>query len=105
MSINQELYNYAADLLYSGNKNSHEVKSLLIEKGLSDADAKTMINDLQSEIQIAKKKQAQKDVLWGAVWCIGGLIGTFSNTGFIFWGAIVFGGIQLIKGIINLSGK
>jgi hypothetical protein len=64
-----------------------------------------MIDDLEEQMREAKKSQAKKDVLWGAVWCIGGLIGTFANTGFIFWGAIIFGGIQLIKGLINLNGN
>jgi hypothetical protein len=45
---------------------------------------------------------AKKDMIYGALWLIAGLIGTFTNTGFIFWGAIVFGGIQFMKGLFNL---
>lgn len=44
---------------------------------------------------------ARNDVLWGAVWCMGGIIATAADIGYIFWGAIVFGGYQLIKGISN----
>ena len=42
-----------------------------------------------------------KDVLYGALWCAGGIIATVADIGFIFWGAIVFGGYQLIKGLAN----
>lgn len=45
--------------------------------------------------------RANKDMLWGAVWCIGGIIGTVADTGYIFWGAIVFGGIQFFVGLSN----
>jgi len=50
---------------------------------------------------LARKEQANKDMMWGAIWCVGGLIGTLSDTGFIFWGAIVFGGIQFFRGLAN----
>jgi hypothetical protein len=38
-------------------------------------------------------------MIFGALWCIGGTVLTISNTGYIFWGAIVFGGIQFFKGL------
>jgi len=44
---------------------------------------------------------ARNDMLWGAVWCMGGIIATAADFGYIFWGAIVFGGFQLIRGISN----
>jgi hypothetical protein len=57
--------------------------------------------DLQSAYDEARKKQANKDMLYGALWCIGGIIATASSIGAIFWGAIIFGGIQFFKGLIN----
>ncbi|MCR9152481.1 MAG: hypothetical protein NXI09_00095 [Bacteroidetes bacterium] len=48
---------------------------------------------------------AKNDVIWGAVWCAGGLIATLADLGYVFWGAIVFGGFQLIKGLSNGGGK
>ncbi|MBT6236403.1 MAG: hypothetical protein HOI49_10005 [Bacteroidetes bacterium] len=41
------------------------------------------------------------DMLWGAVWCIGGIIATFADIGYIFYGAIIFGGIQFVQGVIK----
>lgn len=40
-------------------------------------------------------------MLFGALWCIGGIVATATDIGLIFWGAIVFGAIQFIKGLIN----
>ena len=34
---------------------------------------------------------ANKDMLWGAVWCFGGVIATMASDRFIFYGAIIFG--------------
>lgn len=42
-------------------------------------------------------------MLYGALWCVGGLALTLANVGFIFWGAIIFGGVQFFKGVANLS--
>jgi hypothetical protein len=99
-AVNQ-LYDFAANLMVNQNKSSDEVTSALIEKGLSQDAAYTIVNNLKEEIRKAKKERATKDMLYGALWCIGGTVATVANIGFIFWGAILFGGIQLIKGLVN----
>lgn len=99
------MYNVAADLLVNQNKSSDEVKNALIEKGLSQDAAYTIVSNLEDEIRKAKKERASKDILFGALWCIGGIIATVANIGFIFWGAILFGGIQLVKGLVNYFGN
>jgi hypothetical protein len=48
-------------------------------------------------------ERANKDMLYGALWCIGGIIATISDLGYIFWGAIVFGAIQFFRGLLNRS--
>lgn len=50
-----------------------------------------------------KKAHARKDMIYGALWCVGGTIFTVADTGFIFWGAILFGGIQFFKGLANYN--
>jgi hypothetical protein len=55
----------------------------------------------EQEYISAKKKQAENDMLYGALWCIGGIIATAAHIGFIFWGAILFGGIQFCRGLFN----
>lgn len=97
----QELYDLAANQLLNNKKNSDEVKNLLIERGLSADAAYTILRDVEGEIKRHKTDAARKDMLYGALWCVGGTIATVANVGFIFWGAIVFGGVQLIKGAVN----
>jgi hypothetical protein len=99
-AVNQ-IYDYAANLMVNGNKNSHEVINALMEEGLSRDSAAIVVENLQKQISSAKKERATKDIVYGALWCVGGIVATAADIGFIFWGAIVFGGIQLVKGLIN----
>ena len=96
------LYQYAANLLANG-KSGGEVERLLMLKGLAADDASTMVGELENPIQDARKAQAKKDMLHGGLWCVGGLALTLADVGFVFWGAILFGGIQFIKGVTNLK--
>ena len=63
--------------------------------------AKIVVENLSKQIIDAKKERANKDMLYGALWCIGGIIATVADIGYIFWGAIVFGGYQFFKGLLN----
>jgi hypothetical protein len=96
-----DLYNFAANLLVNEKKKSDEVKNALKERGLSEDAAYTILRHVEDEIKIAKRNAAGKDMLYGALWCIGGTVATIANVGFIFWGAILFGGIQFLKGLYN----
>jgi hypothetical protein len=96
-----EFYNYAANLMINEKKSSGDIQTALIEKGLSENAAFTIVNNLENEFKNAKKEAAKKDMLYGALWCVGGTVATVANIGFIFWGAIIFGGIQFIKGAAN----
>src|ERR1700741_4667812 len=97
----EEIYQFATSRFAAG-KYPYEVKTALIQRGLTEDDATVVVDTLVEQLtKAAKKKKAQKDMLYGALWCIGGTGLTMANIGFIFWGAIVFGGIQFIRGVIN----
>jgi len=96
-----ELYNYAANLLVNEKKNAKDVQIALVGKGISESAAYTIVYNLEAELKNAKKEAGKKDMLYGALWCVGGTVATVANIGFIFWGAILFGGIQFIKGAVN----
>lgn len=55
----------------------------------------------------AKIEAANKNILYGSLCLIGGLIVTFGtmslsgSTFIVTWGAIVFGGLQLIRGLFQ----
>lgn len=96
-----EINEYAADLLMNEKIGKSKTIDALVEKGIDTKTATSIVVNLQEQIILARKKAGKKDVLYGALWCIGGLIATVADVGYIFWGAIVFGGAQLIKGMIN----
>lgn len=95
-----EAYNHAAELFTYQDKNNLEIVAILTEKGIDRQTAIEITDYVENELRSAKKKAAQKDILYGALWCLGGLGLTLADVGFIFWGAILFGGIQLVKGVI-----
>ncbi|WP_428740450.1 hypothetical protein [Tenacibaculum sp.] len=102
-NVVNQIYEYAASLMVNEKKNAFETKKTLIEQGLDEESASTVVNNLEQQIKDAKKEGANKDMLYGALWCIGGIVATAADIGFIFWGAIVFGGIQFFKGVANSS--
>ncbi|MES2277999.1 MAG: hypothetical protein V4592_18365 [Bacteroidota bacterium] len=60
-------------------------------------------NDYEERLRIAIRERAKKDMLYGALWCVGGTVLTIADVGFIFWGAIIFGGIQFFRGLSNYN--
>lgn len=101
-AVNQ-LYNFAANLLVHQEKSSYETRVALIEKGLSAENAEFIVETIEEQIEEAKRQKAKKNILYGTLWCIAGTALTLANVGFIFWGAILFGGIQFFKGLIDLK--
>lgn len=99
----QQIYDYAADLLFNQDYEPTSVKQELINKGLDASSADLIICQLQESYSEAKHQQGRQDMLWGAVWCIGGIVATAANIGFIFYGAIFFGAIQFFSGVIKVS--
>lgn len=97
----QEAYGYATNLLVNSKRSGPEVAALLVQQGIEKQQAIDIVTALEAQIKQAKDTQANKDMLYGALWCVGGIVATVANFGFIFWGAIVFGGIQFFKGVIN----
>ncbi len=48
-----------------------------------------------------RKHKAEKDILFGLLWFLGGIVLTIAEIGYLFWGAILFGEIQFFKGFYN----
>lgn len=106
----EQVYNYAADLIIRQSRPDYEVVELLQDKGLNESNAQLIVDKIVSQVNDARRSKAKKDIIYGALWCVGGIIitiGTYSaasnggGTYVVTWGAILFGGIQLFKGIIN----
>ena len=69
------------------------------------AIAKQILNERKEPYADPHKKShpGKNDMIWGAVWCIGGIIVTLlsigNGAGVIAYGAIIWGTIQFFRGV------
>ena len=96
--IIDKIYEIATHSLIKEKNTPTETIDELIRNGIDSETAEQVVSHIQSEINTAQKKRNKKDLIIGALFCVGGILGTLSDSGYIFWGAIVFGGFQVLKG-------
>ena len=95
----------------SGTTAGTTARITLTNAGMPERQAADIVHGLTTRIAEEKRKQANKDILRGALWCGGGLIVTMvtysmasgGGSYVVAWGAIIFGAIQLIRGLVNHS--
>lgn len=105
------LYQYVADLILKHDKSAREVRKALVEQGLSEDAAKTIVKQVTDEIAKARRKEASKDLALGGVICGIGLFVTIvslfnasgGGTYVVAYGAIIVGAVKLIKGFSTMS--
>jgi hypothetical protein len=98
-----DYYTLAASLYEHSGMSSFEVINALKEKGLDEATATNIAQSVEDDFNQAVRDRAKKDMIYGALWCVGGTVATLANIGFIFWGAILFGGIQFVRGAMKIN--
>ncbi|MDQ5908051.1 MAG: hypothetical protein QG599_142 [Pseudomonadota bacterium] len=106
----QAVYGHAAELMRNGAK-SESIINNLIEQGLDAESAKVVVSNLDEARKKQKQEQGQKNMGFGTLWCIGGLVVTAvtysaaSGGGHyvVAWGAVVFGAIQFLQGLFQYS--
>lgn len=106
----QQIYNYAADLLIKQKQSRETVIQVLVSRGIDQGTASTIVDNIEKQKKVAVSERARKDMLYGALWCVGGIIvtaATYSAASgggryVIAWGAIIFGAIQFFKGVAKL---
>ena len=107
--IVNQIYGFTADMLYNQKKSIEETKAALIENGLRAEDADVVIANLQNQYKQEKREAGNKNMLYGALWCVGGLLVTIltysaasdGGTYIVAWGAVIFGAIQFFKGMFQ----
>lgn len=110
--IVNQIYGFTADMLYNQKKSVEETKAALIENGLRAEDADVVIANLQNQYKQEKREAGNKNMLYGALWCVGGLLITIltysaasdGGTYVVAWGAMIFGVIQFFKGVFQRIG-
>ena len=105
---------FAAQLMAKGMHDA-DIKSQLIEKGLDEESAILVIRKLHEARDHVLKEAGRKNMLFGALWCIGGTLVTLitysaasANPGggsyVVAWGAIIFGAVQFFRGLSQTAG-
>lgn len=104
------VYRYAADLMFKQEKSKTYTKAELVRQGIAEENAQIVVDNLEKQMKDAKSEQANKDMLYGALWCIGGILVTAitysaasssGGTYVVTWGAIIFGAIQFFRGVFH----
>lgn len=111
----KDYYALAKRLIQVEKKTEAEAAAILVDEGVERDKAERIVvfasgrengNDVVGAYEEAEgdgRASGMSDVIWGGLWCVGGTVATLADIGYIFWGAILFGGIQLVRGLIKLG--
>jgi len=104
--IVEAVYAFAAAQMEKG-VSPRQIRAKLVEMGLDRGAAVTVVSSLTRVRSKAFREAGRKNMLHGALWCIGGLVVTGASYGaaapggtyIVASGAIVFGAIQFFRGV------
>jgi hypothetical protein len=105
-----KIYKYAAQLAIDG-RTFADIQADLIEKGIDKESAVAITDDIKKQIQKGAVKRGRRNILLGSIFFLGGLIVTiwtfssallYGGSYYIAWGAVLFGGMQLARGIFQV---
>jgi hypothetical protein len=113
--VAQAIFAFAAQLMGQG-VSDKDVETQLINKGLGREEALLVIRKLHEAGGYSLKDVGRKNMIYGALWCVGGLIVTIvtyamaaaephGGSYVVAWGAVVFGAIQFIRGMNQVTNK
>lgn len=88
-----------------------QIQAMLVEGGLDQQSAATVVSNLARLRSEDIREVGKKNMLYGALWCIGGIVVTVvsysaasgGGTYIVAFGAIIFGAIQFFKGLSQSS--
>ena len=104
-NIAKEIYEYAADLMLVKGRSAKRTKELLMEKGLEAKDADIIITDLKEQIKKINNRKAEKDMLNGVLFFLGGvstiMIYMNGRIHLITLGVTAFGIGLFFRGLLN----
>lgn len=98
----------AVALLGMGLSDVETRHKLVAEFGMKHLAAAQIVKEVRTT---ENPHNGARDMLAGALWCIGGIVVTMAtyeaagpgDTFIIAWGAILFGALQFFKGLVNLA--
>lgn len=99
--VNQ-VYNYAINLIVDNGYSYRQAKEELIHQGLNEPDAESVISNIKLQINEAKKSASNKEIGYGLLWAVGGVVVTAITGGsYIFYGAVIWGVWLFLKGLYH----
>ena len=109
----QAVYRFAAEHMANGDSNE-TIQQKLVDEGLEADHAQTVVTQLREARRESLQAAAKKNMAYGALWCIGGLVVTLASYNIassnpeggryvMAWGAVVFGAIQFFRGVGQLN--
>ena len=88
-----------------------DIEKNLVARGLDAETAATVVRNLQEARSKALAEAGGKNMLYGALWCVGGIVvtavtyqsasGRGGGSYVVAWGAILFGAIQFVQGLFQ----
>jgi hypothetical protein len=109
----EAIYAFAAEKMRDG-ESSAKIRESLVEKGLDQDAAAAVVRNLRQLRSKAIASAGKKNMIYGALWCLGGLgvtAATYQAAAaggggkyVVAWGAIVFGAIQFFRGTLQSTG-
>lgn len=103
-------YGFAAEQMRQGVAPS-QVQKILIERELDAESAANVVGDLKRSQAEAWRQAGQRNMIIGTLWCFGGIAlttvtyqaaaGAGGGKYVVAWGAILFGGIQFLRGFFQ----
>src|SRR5262249_31091543 len=102
----------AADRIEAGVPRE-EIERELMTHGLDEESAEEVVEEAREARNEALKEAGQRNMLFGALWCVGGIVVTVGSFYFaanvgagkyvIAWGAIVVGAVEFVWGVTQLG--
>jgi hypothetical protein len=101
------LYNRALTDMANGGSHDYLI-NLLTENGMDAEEATTTLGKMRIDLAQTKVDKAKREIRNGGLWCGGGLLVTLisyaavsqgGGSYLVCWGAVIFGALQLFKGI------
>jgi hypothetical protein len=110
----EAVYGTAAEQMLQRSDPS-EIRANLTQQGLDAGAVATVVAQLKHERAQARRVATQKNMFYGAFWCVGGIAvtvlshqfaaGTGGGKFILAWGTVLFGAIQFLRGLIQSAGE
>ena len=93
------MHDTALQYLKTKEKTPEETIIWLNAQGVTEEKSKIVVDKLQQQILRHKKGDRLRTIIGGLSVCTFGILLTIFQTGYIWWGAIIFGGIMFFRGL------